>query len=72
MVGQDDNRPEVERRRAYPTRPDDEPCPLTPLEAWYVFQGWQVQPAAGIDLETVLKLPGKIEGGEGLVCLWQS
>ena len=48
--------------------PSDQPFPLTPLEAWYVRQGWEVAPAA----ETTLKqaLPGKVEAG--WVRLWHA
>ncbi len=43
-----------------------------PIEAWYVLQGWAVQPAGGISGEQVGAMPGKIEGGDGWVWLWQS
>ncbi len=64
--------PGVVRRRVYPTWPTDKPFPLTPLEAWYVMQGWEVKPAAGLTFDQFNELPGKIEGGDGWVCLWQS
>ena len=57
---------------AYPAWPTDKPFPLTPLEAWYVMQGWEVKPAAGLTFDQFNELPGKIEGGDGWVCLWQS
>jgi len=49
-----------------------EPFPLTPLEAWYVMQGWEVKPAAGITATQIVdQMPGKLEGGNGWVLLWQ-
>ena len=47
------------------------PFPLTPLEAWYVLQGWEVKPAGGLTGDQVGEMPGKIEGGNGWVRLWQ-
>jgi len=64
--------PEVLRKKRYPAWPADKPFPLTPLEAWYVLQGWQVSPANGITIEQINELPGKIEGDGGWVWLWQS
>jgi hypothetical protein len=52
--------------------PADKPFPLTPLEAWYVMQGYTVKPATGVTLEQVIAMPGKIEGGPSGICLWQS
>jgi len=63
--------PEVARRKGPPTWPADKPFPLTPLEAWYLLQGWEVKPAGGVTLEEICALPGKIEGGDGWVSLWQ-
>jgi hypothetical protein len=65
--------PEVVRRMAYEgIWPADKPFPLTPLEAWYVMQGWEVKPAAGITMQQVLDMPGKIEGGNGWIRIWQA
>lgn len=64
--------PEVERRVEYPVWPAGKPFPLTPLEAWYVLQGWAVRPAAGISMEVFLEMPGKVEIGDGWFRLWQS
>ena len=50
--------------------PADKPFPLTPLEAWYVMQGYTVAPAARITLEDMLQMPGKLEGGDGGIMLW--
>ena len=48
------------------------PFPLTPLEAWYVMQGWEVKPVAGITgTQIAYVMPGKIEGGNGWLQLWQ-
>ena len=70
MTGQPD--PEVVRRVAYEGFwPADQPFPLTPLEAWYVLQGWEVAPAAGMTLAQAMALPGKVEAGGGWVRLWQ-
>ncbi len=63
--------PEVVRRMGYPTWPADKPFPLTPLEAWYVLQGWEVKPAAGLTFDQLNALPGKMEGGSGWLWLWQ-
>jgi len=48
------------------------PFLLTPLETWYVLQGWEVAPAAGITFEQAEALPGKIEDGAGWVRYWQA
>ena len=65
--------PEVRRRIAYENVwPSDKPFPLTPLEAWYVLQGWKVAPAGGVTWEQVEALPGKMEAGAGWVRLWQA
>lgn len=65
--------PEVVRRATYEgIWPADRPFPLTPLEAWYLVQGWDVAPAAGIALDQVADLPGRFEGGAGWVVLWRS
>ncbi len=64
--------PEVVRRVGYDSVwPADKPFPLTPLEAWYVLQGWEVKPAGGLTMDQVGEMPGKIEGGNGWVQLWQ-
>jgi hypothetical protein len=64
--------PEVVRRRTEWTWPSGKPFPLTPLEAWYVMQGWEVKPAAGITATQIIdEMPGKLEGGNGWVLLWQ-
>ena len=36
------------------------------------MQGWEVKLAAGLTFDQFNELPGKIEGGDGWVCLWQS
>ncbi len=65
--------PEVVRRKAGPVWPPDKPFPLTPLEAWYVMRGWDVAPAAGVTMQQIIEeLPGKLEGGNGWIQLWQS
>ena len=64
--------PEVVRRKVGPVWPPDKPFPLTPLEAWYVMRGWEVAPAAGVTMQQILEeLPGKLEGGDGWIQLWQ-
>jgi hypothetical protein len=65
--------PEVVRRISYTDIwPADEPFPLNPLEAWYLLQGWEVAPAAGVTGEQVMKIPAKAEGGNGWIVLWRS
>lgn len=65
--------PEVRRRIAYENvRPAGKPFPLTPLEAWYVLQGWKVAPAGSITSEQAGALPGKVEAGAGWGRLWQA
>ena len=65
--------PEVKRRIGYDNVwPADKPFPLTPLEAWYVLQGWEVEPVGGITSEQAGALPGKVEAGAGRVRLWQA
>jgi hypothetical protein len=57
--------PEVVRRAAYDgIWRVDEPFPLTPLEAWYVTQGWDVAPAGGLAQQD--------QGGDGWIRLWQA
>jgi hypothetical protein len=63
---------EIVRRRTQWTWPAEKSFPLTPLEAWYVRQGWEVKPAAGITAtELVDAMPGKLEGGNGWILPWQ-
>lgn len=65
--------PEVVRRIGYDNVwPADQLFPLTPLGAWYILQGWEVAPAAGMTGEQALALPGKVEAGAGWVRLWQA
>ena len=65
--------PEVKREKVGPVWPPDKPFPLTPLEAWYVMRGWKVTPAAGVTGQQLREeLPGKLEGGDGWLQLWQS
>jgi hypothetical protein len=66
-----DPHPEVVRWVEYEPWPADKPFPLTPLEAWYVMQGYTVKPAAKIPLEDFLLLPGQIEGSDEGLCLRQ-
>ena len=65
--------PEVKRREIDigGLWPVDQPFPLTPLEAWYLLQGWEMAPAAGTAGDQVLQMPGKIEGGNGWLHIWQ-
>jgi hypothetical protein len=50
--------------------------PLTPLEAWYVLQGYCVEPIGGFTTEQLLEMPGHIEGGGkgpgGWLVLWSA
>lgn len=52
--------------------PAGRPFPLTPLEAWYVLQGCAVRPAGGLSIDQFDAMPGKIEGGDDWVWLWQA
>ena len=64
--------PEVVRRLGRPDLwPADEPFPLTSLEAWYLLQGWEIAPAAGITSDQLLKIPAKAAGGNGWIVLWR-
>ena len=72
MIDTGQPHPEVVRQCGSSVWPDDKPFPLTPLEAWYVMKGWKVKPAAGITGHQVLEMPGKIEGGNGWLMLWQA
>jgi hypothetical protein len=38
------------------------PFPLSPIECWYLVQGWAVKPAGTLSLEDQLDLPGRLEG----------
>ncbi len=56
--------PEVVRWVDYESSwPANKPFPLTPLEAWYVLQGFTVKPATSFTLEEFRQFPGRIEGG---------
>jgi hypothetical protein len=64
--------PEVVRWVEYVSSwPADKLFPLTPLEAWYVLQGFTVKPAASFTFEEFLQFPGMIEGGPDGLCLRQ-
>lgn len=63
--------PEVVRWEEYRPWPADKPFPLTPLEAWYVMQGYTVKPAATFSFDEFMELPGSLEGGPGGVMLRQ-
>lgn len=53
--------------------PSDKPFPLTPLEAWWLLQGYAVKPQAGITSHQVTDdLPGKFELFDGYLVLWRS
>ena len=53
--------------------PMDKPFPLTPLEAWYVLQGYSVKPASGgITVAILEDMPGRLELADGYVMLWRS
>jgi hypothetical protein len=60
-----DPHPEVQRWVEYETWPAEKPFPLTPLEAWYVLQGYAVRPAAGMTQDQLYAMPGRVEGGVG-------
>ena len=49
----------IERPSLWPTH---KPFPLTPLEAWYLLQGFTVTPAANLSLEEILYLHARIAG----------
>ena len=70
-IDSDASHPEVDCRREYPVWPSDKPFPLTPLEAWYVLQGWSVKPKQEVSMDEFLELPGKLEYSHGYVMLWQ-
>ncbi len=63
--------PEVVRWVGYTPWPTDKPFPLTPLEAWYVMQGFTVKPAATFTLDEFMQFPGDLEGGPNGVMLRQ-
>ena len=64
--------PRVDAEEVYPVWPKDRPFPLTPMEAWYVLQGYAVKPAGGITAEQFARLPGKLGLADGRVMLRQS
>ena len=68
-----DPHPEVVRWEECVPWPADKPFPLTPLEAWYVMQGYVVQPAGGFTTDQLFEMPGSFEGGGtgpgGWICL---
>ena len=63
---------EIDARIEYPVWPDDKPFPLTPLEAWYVMQGYAVRPKTRPTVDVVLEMPGQIEMSNGYVMLRQT
>ena len=64
---------EVDRREFYRVWSDEEPpFPITPLEAWYILQGWAVRPKEPLAMETFLELPGRLEMVDGYIMLRQS
>lgn len=71
-----DPHPEVVRWEEGQTWPADKPFPLTPMEAWYVMQGYVVQPAGGFTTDQLFEMAGSLEGGGtgegGVVCLRQT
>ena len=62
---------EVERHGGLPTWPADQPFPLTPLECWYLMQGWKVRPKVVITRETFDALPPRLEMVRGVLNLVQ-
>lgn len=36
--------------------------PLSPLECWYLVQGWAIKPANPLTQKDQLDLPGRLEG----------
>jgi hypothetical protein len=71
MTDQDEQR-RVVRRKECETWPEGKEFPLTPLEAWYVMQGWSVRPARPLSLDEFLELPGQLEFADGYVMLRQT
>jgi hypothetical protein len=43
--------------------------PITPVEAWLILRGYHVKPRQGINVETLLNAPGRMELADGYVCL---
>jgi hypothetical protein len=62
----------VEAQQIYPVWDPATPFPLTPLEAWYVLQGWAVKASSEPSRDVLRKLPGRIEVFRGYVVLRQS
>jgi len=52
--------------------PSDQPFPFTPLEAWWILQGYAVKPQADLTMDQFDQLPGKIERSNGYVVLWRA
>jgi hypothetical protein len=54
----------VRARVAYAVFDDRQvPFPLSPMECWYLVQGWAVKPAADtLSLDDQVDLPGRLEG----------
>lgn len=50
----------------------EEDFPLTPVEAWYVMRGYAVKPKKPVDVDQMLKMPGKLEMSNGYIMLWES
>jgi len=50
----------------------EKPFPLSPLECFYLMQGWSVRPAGDLTQSEVLQLPGRPEGSsESFLTLYQ-
>ena len=64
--------PEVVRWADGQPWPAGKPFPLTPLEAWYVMQGYTVKPTVKLSSDEFKQLPGSLQGGPDGVMLRQS
>lgn len=62
----------VDFRIEYQPWPSGKEFPLTPLEAWYVMQGYAVRPERQVSLEEFLELPGQLELSDGYIMLRQT
>jgi len=67
-----DNAAKVDFRVEYQPWPADKAFPLTPLEAWYVMQGYAVRPARPVTMDEFLELPGQLELSDGYIMLRQT
>ena len=47
------------------------PFPLSPMECWYLVQGWEVKLAVSLSQADQLDLPGRLEGSSNTYLVYK-